>query len=74
LIFDLYGVKGIKPLQEKLKNVMVRLKVKTRLRDYGIKEEDLVFIASNALTKGRSDNNPREISKDDVLKLLRKIF
>jgi alcohol dehydrogenase class IV len=74
LIFDLYGVKGIKPLQEKLKDVMVRLKVKTRLRDYGIKEEDLGFIASNALTKGRSDNNPRKMSEDDVLKLLRNIF
>ncbi len=74
LIFSLYGVKKIEPLVKKLKDVMVRLKVKTRLRDYGVKEGDLAFIASNALTKGRSDNNPRKMSKDDVLKLLRNIF
>jgi alcohol dehydrogenase class IV len=74
LIFNLYGVKEIKPLVEKLKNIMVQLKVKTRLRDYGVKKEDLPFIASNALTKGRSDNNPRKMSEDEVLALLKKIF
>lgn len=74
LIFSLYGVKKIEPLVKKLKDIMARLKVKTQLRDYGVKEENLAFIASNALTRGRSDNNPRKMSKDEVLKLLKKIF
>jgi len=74
LIFSLYGVKKIELLVKKLKNVMIRLKVKTQLRDYGVKEGDLAFVASNALTKGRSDNNPRKMSEDEVLKLLRNIF
>jgi|GEM_PF-394350 len=74
LIFYLYGVKEIRSLVEKLKNVMIQLKVKTRLRDYGVKEKDLVFIASNALTKGRSDNNPRKMSKYEVLNLLQKVY
>lgn len=74
LIFSLYGVESIDELQRKLKEVMVYLNVKTCLRDYGIKEEDLPLIAANALTKGRSDNNPRRLSEDNVLELLQKIF
>ncbi len=74
LIFDLYGVEEIGQLKQTLKDIMVRLKVKSRLRDYGIKKDDLPLIASNALTKGRSDNNPRKMSEGEVLGLLGKIF
>jgi len=74
LLFSLYGVESIHELKLKLKEVMVRLNVKTRLRDYGINEEDLPLIAANALTKGRSDNNPRKMSEDEILELLQRIF
>lgn len=74
LLFSLYGVESIHELKQKLKEIMVWLNVKTRLRDHGIKEEDLLLIAANALTKGRSDNNPRRMSENDILELLQKIF
>ncbi|MCP5106122.1 MAG: phosphonoacetaldehyde reductase [bacterium] len=74
LLFHLYRAADIRQLKEKLDDVMVRLKVKTRLRDYDIKREDLTLLAANALTKGRSDNNPRRMSQEDVLTLLNKIF
>ena len=74
LLFSLYGVESIRALKQKLQDIMVWLNVKPRLRDYGIKKEDLPLIAANALTKGRSDNNPRKISECNILELLEKIY
>lgn len=74
LILSLYGVEDVGGLKERLKEVMIWLKIKPRLRDYGITRSDLPFIASNALTKGRSDNNPRKFSESEILELLNRIF
>jgi alcohol dehydrogenase class IV len=74
LLFELYRVESIESLTQTLTDVMVGLKVKTGLRNYGIEEKDLAFLASNALTKGRSDNNPRKMSENEVLELLQNIF
>lgn len=74
LFFSLFGVEDIKGLREKLGAVMTRLGFGTRLRDYGIGEGDLAFIAGSAFTKGRIDNNPRRASGDDVLDILKEIL
>jgi alcohol dehydrogenase class IV len=74
LIFSLYGAADVVGLKERLKEVMVWLKIKSRLRDYGIARSDLSFIASRALTKGRSDNNPRRFTESEILNLLNRIF
>ncbi|MCP4215445.1 MAG: phosphonoacetaldehyde reductase, partial [bacterium] len=74
LLFDCYEVTGINLMVEKLKGVMEKLEVKTRLRDYGIKESDLPMLASKALTKGRSDNNPRKLMEEEALHLLQGIY
>ncbi|UCH98576.1 MAG: phosphonoacetaldehyde reductase [Candidatus Aminicenantes bacterium] len=74
ILFSLFGVDGIEGLRGRLENVLVELGFKTRLRDYGIGREALSFLADNALTKGRSDNNPRQVDRDDVLRLLEEIY
>ncbi|MCP4154406.1 MAG: phosphonoacetaldehyde reductase [bacterium] len=74
LLFSLYGTETIEQLVEKLKGVLESLHVKNRLRDYSIAESDLDFLASNALTKGRSDNNPRKMTIEEVLALLKRIY
>jgi alcohol dehydrogenase class IV len=74
ILFSLFGVDGIERLRERLMDVMQKFGFKARLRDYGIGREALSFLADNALTKGRSDNNPRKVDRDDVLKLLEEIY
>jgi len=73
-LFSLFEVNTIEELVEKLEAIMVRLGFKTHLRNFKIKKKDLPFIAANALTKGRSDNNPRKIDQETVLQLLTVIF
>ena len=74
LFFSLFGVEDIKGLREKLSAVMVRLGFGTKLRDYGIGEDDLFLIADYASTRGRIDNNPRLASRNDVLNILKEIL
>ena len=45
-----------------------------RLSVYGVTERDLPCIADAANTKGRMDNNPRELTREDVLKILREVL
>jgi len=74
LLFSLFGVEDIKGLREKLSAIIIRLGFGARLRDYGIGEGDISFIADSASTKGRIDNNPRRATRDDVLKILKEII
>lgn len=74
LLFSLFQVETIDQLVEKLREVTVKLEIKTRLRDYGLERKDLSFLAAHALTKGRSDNNPRKVDSTDILRILENIF
>ncbi|MGD2092147.1 MAG: phosphonoacetaldehyde reductase [Candidatus Aminicenantes bacterium] len=74
ILFSLFGVDRIERLRDKLMDVMKKLGFSASLRDYGIRREALSFLADNALTKGRSDNNPRKVDRDEVLRLLEEIY
>ena len=45
-----------------------------RLSAYGVTARDLPRIADAANTKGRMDNNPRELTREDVLEILREVL
>ena len=45
-----------------------------RLGDWGVKKEDLPFMAEKALTAGRSDNNPVKTDETWVLYMLEEIL
>jgi alcohol dehydrogenase class IV len=74
ILFFLFQVETIHEFVGKLNEIMVRLMFKTRLRDYGIQRKDLSFLAAHALTKGRSDNNPRNVDSNTILKMLEETF
>ena len=74
MLFSLFKVDDIGGLKESLMGVMKKAGFSAGLRDYGIGEESLAFLADNALTKGRSDNNPRKVDRDEVLRLLEEIY
>lgn len=73
-IFKLFEVPDLAGLIKKLNDIMDKLNIKKKLRDYGLKREDLPKIAENSFTKGRSDNNPKKIDKKTILNILEEIF
>ena len=44
-----------------------------RLSAFGITEKDIPLIVDNSFTGGRMDNNPVDLSRDDVAKVLESI-
>lgn len=42
----------------------------TSLEDYGIRKSDIPYIVSHAFTKGRADNNPIDVTPEDVTRIL----
>jgi alcohol dehydrogenase class IV len=49
------------------------LKVTLRLRDLGVKREEIPFIVSHAYTPERASNNPRKIDQPSIEHLLGEI-
>jgi alcohol dehydrogenase class IV len=74
VILSAAGIETIETLHLKFADIMAFFGLSTRLRDYGIQHKDLQFLADNALTKGRSDNNPRKVDGDTILAMLEKIY
>jgi len=74
LLFRLFSVTDIDSLVGRLEEVLTRLHFQPRLSDYGIQSSDLRGLADQALTKGRSDNNPRRVDSDKIFQLLQQIF
>lgn len=67
-LFAAYG--GIRGYLEDTCNEVISL----RLRDYGIAEEELVDIAQGAFTLGRMDNNPVELTAENVVEILKNTY
>jgi alcohol dehydrogenase class IV len=74
IIFSLFKVRKVEDFADRLNEIMARLKVNTHLQSYSLRKQDLKMIASKALTKGRSDNNPRKVDKTTIYKILEGIY
>ena len=48
--------------------------IKYNLRNWGLKESDLDFIAEQSFTKGRMDNNIVDLTKSEVREILETIY
>ena len=48
--------------------------VRLRLRNFGIHKSDIEFLADQAFTVGRMDNNPVAFDKNDIRDILLKVF
>lgn len=74
ILCDSFAVKTAEQLISSLRQIMPRLGFSPRLRDYGITAQNIPFLAAHALTKGRSDNNPRKVDSLTIQKLLQSIL
>jgi alcohol dehydrogenase class IV len=75
LLFEIFRVKNVDELQNELRNIMKNAGFSLKLVDYGLKtDEDLLLIAKNSMSQGRSDNNPINFDIEEIYRILKNIF
>lgn len=73
-LLDAFGVSSCSEIQELIEHFHEQSGFSSKLRDYGANEEIIETITSKAFTKGRMDNNPVALTKEDVVQILRSIY
>ncbi len=73
-LLSAFGVNTVGELQERISSILQRANIKAGLRDWGVQESELQEITNNAFTKGRIDNNPVALTKEDVYAVLHNIL
>ncbi len=71
---DAFGVKSMDQVGETIRGLLKTAGIPDRLRDWGVKEEGLEEISFRCFTKGRMDNNPVALSREQVVEILRQIY
>ena len=57
-----------------VKDMIDEIRIKSRLSQIGAKPEDFQVLAEKTLTSSSTKKNPRDVSKETVLKILKKAF
>lgn len=73
-LLQAFGVNHISEIQELIEHLHQLAGFSSKLRDYNATEEIIEKISNNAFTKGRMDNNPVALSKEDVTQILMSIY
>lgn len=73
-LFKAFGVSNCNEIQELIEHFHQLSGFSSKLRDYKANEEIIETIAANAFTKGRMDNNPVSLTKEDVIQILQSIY
>jgi 1,3-propanediol dehydrogenase len=74
------NVEGLSVMEaaEKAIDAMFRLSkdlgIPTSLKDMGVKEEDIEYMAEMALKDGKAFSNPRKGSKQDIIEIFKSAF
>ncbi|OON98641.1 MAG: hypothetical protein ATN35_00780 [Epulopiscium sp. Nele67-Bin004] len=69
-----FGVDDLGEVELKIQAIVKKAGLPFALSEWGIGQSDLDFLADNGSTKGRIDNNPVKLNRDDILNILNKIF
>ncbi|MDR7079914.1 alcohol dehydrogenase class IV [Neobacillus niacini] len=73
-LLQAFGVSSCDEIQELIEHFHQLSGFSSRLRDYNANVEIIETIAANAFTKGRMDNNPVALTKEDVTQILLSIY
>ena len=73
-LFQAFGVSNCKEIQEFIEHIHHLAGFSSKLSDYDATPEIIESIAENAFTKGRMDNNPVALTKQDVTQILMSIY
>lgn len=69
-----YGVNSPEEAGEKIHKLLALAGISYHLSDWKVEKEQLGTIAGHCFTKGRMENNPVDLSKEDVMKILEAIW
>ena len=69
-----FNVKSIDEIDKWIKKIYDIANIKYKLKDYGVSFSELESLADECFTPGRMDNNPVELSKEDVYNVLKNIY
>lgn len=72
--FEALGVKSTDELSLEVQNKFEAAQIPSSLSGWGVKEEDLEEMTSLANTPGIFDNNPKTLSREDVMDILKRAF
>jgi alcohol dehydrogenase class IV len=73
-IFSIIGAVDGNDGKRKFEGLLKDILEDTRLRDFGIRKEDIAFILKESFTPSRMNNNPRRVSKDGLSRILEDIW
>jgi phosphonate metabolism-associated iron-containing alcohol dehydrogenase len=73
-LLQAFGVSSCSEIQELIEHFHQLSGFSSKLRDYKANEKIIETIAGNAFTKGRMDNNPVALTKEDVTQILMSIY
>lgn len=73
-LLEAFGVRKPAEVTEWVWAVLAQAGIPARLRDYGVREEDLPDLVDRSSTPGRMDNNPVEIDRQFLSELLSGIY
>jgi len=68
------GFTSFSEFTESIKHISRYMGLDKRLKDYGVNKEDIEWIAEKSLSPERMANNPIELSKDKVKKILMEVW
>jgi alcohol dehydrogenase class IV len=69
-IFSSIGAADGNESKRKFEGLLKAILEDTRLRDFGIRKEDIEFILKESFTPSRMNNNPRRVSKEGLRQIL----
>lgn len=73
-LLQAYNAKDMKEAGDTIFRLLEKAGISHRLSDWGVPKEGLEEIAGNCFTKGRMENNPVDLTKEDVIKILNNIW
>lgn len=69
-LVQVFKKRNVRSLDNFIKKIFEISNIKHNLKDYGVKKDQIAEIISSSFTKGRMDNNPVDITKDQLEDIL----
>ncbi len=74
ILAQAFMVESLSDVQPLIEKILKKADIPYRLRDYGVSEDKIQFLAENGSTEGRIDNNPAKICTEDIVQILMTIY
>ncbi|MEG0591845.1 MAG: phosphonoacetaldehyde reductase [Coprobacillus sp.] len=69
-----YGVERVDQVAKKIQRLLSSVNIETSLSQWGVQKEELNDLTKHCFTAGRMENNPKDLTQDEVLSILNKIY